>query len=76
MDIRPIHTEADYDWALTEIAPYFLAEPEPGSLAAQRFAALATLIDVYEAEHWAIEPADPVDAQAESLIRPYHLEGS
>jgi antitoxin component HigA of HigAB toxin-antitoxin module len=28
MDIRPLKTEADYDWALAEIAPCF-DEPPP-----------------------------------------------
>ena len=62
MDIRPINTEVDYDWALAQIEPYFLSEPEPGSPEAQRFEVLATLIEAYEAEHWAIEPADPIEA--------------
>jgi HTH-type transcriptional regulator/antitoxin HigA len=31
MDIRPIKTEADYHWALSEIQAYFDRPPEPGS---------------------------------------------
>jgi HTH-type transcriptional regulator/antitoxin HigA len=62
MDIRPIQTEADYDWALAEIEAYFAAEPKAGSAEAQRFDVLATLIEAYEAKHWPIEPADPIDA--------------
>ena len=30
-DIRPIRTEADYDWALKEIEPYFAREPKRGT---------------------------------------------
>lgn len=62
MDVRPIRTEADYDWALKEIERYFDQEPEPGTEAADRFDVLAALIERYEAEHWPIEPPDPVEA--------------
>ena len=61
-NIRAIRTEADYDWALAEIEQYFAKEPEPGSRRADRFDVLAALIEAYEARHWAIEPADPIDA--------------
>jgi HTH-type transcriptional regulator / antitoxin HigA len=62
MDIRPLRNEADYDWALAEIAPYFEAEPVPGTAAADRFDVLAALIAEYEARHWPIEAPDPVAA--------------
>lgn len=63
MDVRPIRTERDYDWALGEIAKYFEREPDPGSAAADRFDVLAALIAAYEAKHWPIEAAsDPVEA--------------
>lgn len=61
-NIRAIRTEADYDWALAEIEQYFLKEPEPGTRAAERFDVLADLIEAYEAKHWPIEPADPIEA--------------
>ena len=61
-NIRAIRTEADYDWALAEIEQYFLKEPEPGTRAAERFDVLADLIEAYEAKHWQIEPADPIEA--------------
>lgn len=62
MDVRPIRSEADYDRALAEIAPYFEREPEPGTQEADRFDVLATLIASYEREHWPIDPPDAVDA--------------
>ena len=62
MDIRSIKTEADYDWALKEIEPYFAHEPIPGTPEADRFDVLATLIEAYEAKHWHIEAPDPVAA--------------
>lgn len=62
MDIRPLHTEADYDWALAQIAPYFAQPPAPGTPDAARFDVLAALIENYEARHWSIAPPDPVTA--------------
>ena len=60
--VRPLRTEADYDAALVEIARYFENPPELGTTEADRFDLLATVIEAYEAKHWPIEPADPVDA--------------
>lgn len=61
-NIRPLRTEADYDWALREIERYFDDEPKPGTPEADRFDVLADLIEAYEARHWPIEPADPIEA--------------
>lgn len=62
MDIRPIRTEADYDWALAAIAPYFEREPPPGTADADRFDVLAELIESYEQKAWLIDPPDPIEA--------------
>ena len=61
MDIRPIRTEDDYDWALAEIAPYFDAVPEQGTPDADRFDVLADLISAYETRHHPMEPLSPVE---------------
>jgi HTH-type transcriptional regulator/antitoxin HigA len=62
MDVRPIKTEEDLDWALAEIAQYFERQPEPGTPEADRFDVLAELIGAYEDRHWPIEAPDPVEA--------------
>jgi HTH-type transcriptional regulator/antitoxin HigA len=62
MDIRPLRTEVDYDWALGEIEPYFIEPPALDTPEAQRFDVLAALIESYEAHHWPIEAPDPVSA--------------
>jgi HTH-type transcriptional regulator / antitoxin HigA len=62
MDIKPIRTEADYDWALEEIEQYFDEEPRRGTKEAARFDVLAALIEAYETKHWPIESPDPVEA--------------
>jgi HTH-type transcriptional regulator/antitoxin HigA len=67
MDIRPLNTEADYDWALSEIATYFEHEPEPETPDAARFDVLAALIGRYEDQHWPIEAPDAVEAIRERM---------
>ncbi|WP_027062495.1 helix-turn-helix domain-containing protein [Mesorhizobium loti] len=61
-NIRPIKTDADYDWAIAEITKYFEDEPEVGSADGDRFDVLATLIEAYEDKHYPIEAPDPVEA--------------
>ncbi|MGO4339385.1 type II toxin-antitoxin system HigA family antitoxin [Labrys sp. KB_33_2] len=61
-NIRPIKTEADYDWAIAEITKYFENEPEVGSPDGDRFDVLAILIEAYEDKHYPIASPDPVDA--------------
>jgi HTH-type transcriptional regulator/antitoxin HigA len=62
MDIRAIRTEADYEWALAEVALYFEHEPESGSPEADRFDVLSDLIEAYESRNWPIDLPDPVEA--------------
>jgi HTH-type transcriptional regulator / antitoxin HigA len=59
-NIRPIRTEADYEWALAEIEKYFDNEPAHGTPEADRFDVLASLIEVYEDKTWPIEASDPI----------------
>lgn len=61
-DIRPIRTEADYEWALGEVTHYFEKEPKRGTLQGDRFEVLLGLIEAYETKHWAISAPDPVEA--------------
>ncbi len=61
MDIRPIRSEDDYDWALAEIAPYFDNIPKKNTEEADRFDILAGLIAAYEATNHPIEAPSPVD---------------
>jgi HTH-type transcriptional regulator / antitoxin HigA len=62
MDIRPLRTEADYDWALAQIEQYFTHQPLPGTPEAERFDVLAALIENYETKYWPIEAPDPIEA--------------
>ena len=62
MEIRPIHTDADYRAVLREVSAYFEDEPEPGSPDGDRFDVLVTLLEAYEAKHFPIDLPDPVEA--------------
>jgi HTH-type transcriptional regulator/antitoxin HigA len=60
IQIRPIHSEADYDAALQRIDELMSAKantPEGDELDV-----LATLVDAYESEHFPIDAPDPIAA--------------
>jgi HTH-type transcriptional regulator/antitoxin HigA len=61
MDVRALHTETDYDWALKEVEKYFDDVPTPGTDEADRFDVLSALIKDYENRNMDIPDADPVD---------------
>jgi len=62
MDIRPIHTDADYKATLWEISTLIEADPEPGTPKGDRLDILTTLVQAYEATHFPISAPDPVEA--------------
>jgi HTH-type transcriptional regulator/antitoxin HigA len=61
MDIRPIHNEDDYAWAMAEVSRYFENEPEFGSEDGNRFEVLLTLIGAYEVDRYPISTPDPIE---------------
>jgi HTH-type transcriptional regulator/antitoxin HigA len=61
MDVRALHTDADYAWALKEAERYFDNPPEPGTDEADRFDVLAVLIEKYEDSEHAIAASDPIE---------------
>jgi HTH-type transcriptional regulator/antitoxin HigA len=64
LQLKPIHTEADYRAALKATEAVFDAaeEPDPDSELGMHFDALITLIEAYERKHYPIDPPDPIDA--------------
>lgn len=60
MNIRPIKTESDYEWALAEIET--LLENDLNTSEGDRLDVLVTLVGVYEDEHYNIPTPDPVEA--------------
>lgn len=61
MDVRPLHDEHDYDWAIGEVTRYFEAQPAIGTPESDRFEVLTTLIRAYEDAHFEIPRVDPVE---------------
>ncbi|NNA97282.1 helix-turn-helix domain-containing protein [Pseudomonas gessardii] len=61
MNIRPIHTEQDYQEAL-KVSPLFDNEPEPGTPEGDYLEVMITLIEAYEAKHFPVDLPSPVDA--------------
>ncbi len=62
MEIRPIHTEADYKATLREVSALMENDPAPDTPDGDRLDVLTTLIQAYEARHHPIDPPDPIEA--------------
>jgi HTH-type transcriptional regulator/antitoxin HigA len=58
--IRPIRTKKDYESALAEVERLWGAKS--GTPEGDHLDVLATLIDAYEAEHYPMDPPDPIEA--------------
>lgn len=59
-DLKPIRTETDYEVALAEVERLWGAKS--GTPDGDRLDVLATLIEVYEAKHYPMDPPDPIEA--------------
>jgi HTH-type transcriptional regulator/antitoxin HigA len=74
--IRPIKSERDYERALATVEQ--LMDAEAGTPEGDALDVLTTLIEAYEARHWAIELPDPVEAIRARMehqhLRPADLE--
>jgi HTH-type transcriptional regulator / antitoxin HigA len=60
VEVRPIRTKRDYESALKEVERLWGAKA--GTSDGDRLDVLATLVDAYEAEHYPMDPPDPVEA--------------
>jgi HTH-type transcriptional regulator/antitoxin HigA len=58
--LKPIRTKKDYEAALKEVERLWGAKL--GTEEGDRLDVLATLIDVYEAAHYPLDPPDPIEA--------------
>jgi HTH-type transcriptional regulator/antitoxin HigA len=59
-ELKPIRTDADHEAALAELERLWGAKT--GSPEGDRLDVLATLIDVYEARRYPMDPPDPIEA--------------
>lgn len=62
MDIKPIHTDNDYQEALKLASSFFDNEPAPNTPEGNTFDILLTLIESYEAKSFPISSPDPIEA--------------
>jgi HTH-type transcriptional regulator/antitoxin HigA len=60
VEVKPIRSKRDYDAALKELERLWGAKS--GTRDGDRLDVLATLIDAYEAEHYPMDPPDPIEA--------------
>ena len=59
-DVKPIRTKKDYEAALVEVERLWGAKSKTPE--GDRLDVLATLIDAYEAQHYPMDPPDPIEA--------------
>ena len=59
-DLKPIRSRRDYEAALDEVGRLWGARA--GTRDGDRLDVLATLIHAYEAEHYPMDPPDPIEA--------------
>ena len=59
-EVKPIRSRRDYEAALDEVGRLWGARA--GTRDGDRLDVLATLIDAYEAEHYPMDPPDPIEA--------------
>ena len=59
-EVKPIRTKRDYEAALKEVERLWGAKL--GTRDGDRLDVLATLLDAYEAEHYPMDPPDPIEA--------------
>ncbi len=62
MEIRPIHTKADYKATLKIVSALVDADPKRGTPEADHLEVLGTLLEAYEAQHFPLELPDPIEA--------------
>lgn len=62
MNIKPIHTAADYKASLKAIAPIFARDPLPGTEEGDYLDIMITLIENYESKHYPVSLPDPIEA--------------
>jgi HTH-type transcriptional regulator / antitoxin HigA len=61
MDVKPLHNEQDYDWAIRDVARYFEVDPGLDTADGDRFEVLSILIKEYEDKHFATSHGHQVD---------------
>ena len=78
MIIKPIRTAKDHKAALADISKLMASDPAIGTPKGDRLDVLVTLVQAYEAQHFPMELADPIEAikfrMEQQGLRPKDLE--
>jgi len=62
MEVKAIRTDADYRAALREVSALIDLDPDRESPEGERLEVIGTLVQAYEAEHYPVDPPDPIEA--------------
>ncbi|RKP44698.1 helix-turn-helix domain-containing protein [Pararobbsia silviterrae] len=62
MEIRPLHSEVDYEATLVRVSALVDMDPEVGTPDGDELEILSILVERYEAEHFPMERPDPIEA--------------
>lgn len=62
MEVKAIRTEADYFEALRQVSALIDLDPDRDSPEGERLEVIGTLVQAYEAQHYPIDPPDPIEA--------------
>ena len=62
MEVKAIRTEADYFEALRQESALIDLDPDRDSPEGERLEVIGTLVQAYEAQHYPIDPPDPIEA--------------
>ena len=62
MEVKPIHTKADHKAALRLVSKLVDLDPARGTPEGDVLEVMSTLVAAYEARHFPIETADPIEA--------------
>ena len=62
MEVKAIRTSSDYRDALREVSALIDVDPDRDSPDGERLEVIGTLVQAYEAEHYPVDPPDPIEA--------------
>jgi len=62
MEVNAIRTDAHYRGALREVSALIDLDPDRDSPEGERLEVIGTLVQAYEAEHYPLDPPDPIEA--------------
>ena len=62
MEVKAIRTVADYYEAQRQVSALIDLDPDRDSPEGERLEVIGTLVQAYEAQHYPIDPPDPIEA--------------